>query len=216
MMVQESPVMPVRNRSSWLQYLFCRKCFEERVGTAPVLDPSAEASEPNPEGIAALLAIATDTVADERERGRALDTKTASLAGFSGLILTVNGVLAGPLFKQKLGSIGRPLAQVFFVVAMLCLLIAVLLAIVGILMPQKYRGMGREQLREFNSPDVQSQDATWVHQSMLGALADIIEQDRPINDCKARLTRGVAFFLALAFTLVAGDAVTLGLRQVGI
>ena len=42
--------------------------------------------------------IATGTVTDERERGRALDSKSASLAGFSGVILSVNGLLAGPVF----------------------------------------------------------------------------------------------------------------------
>jgi len=203
--------------ANWLQRLLCKKCFEKRAQAAtsePVL--GANSTEPNPQGVAALLAIATDAVADERERGRALDNKTASLAGFTGLILSVNGLLAGPIFKQKLGTVGRPLAQVFFFLAMLCLLLAVLLAVVGVLMPQKYRGMGRDQLRDFTSPAVQTNNETWVHQSMLGALAIIIAQDRPINDCKARLTKGVALFLALAFILVAAEAATLGLQHVGI
>jgi uncharacterized membrane protein SirB2 len=202
---------------SRLQMLLCKKCFEKR---GQALTTSADAVAPesraDPEGVAALVAIATDAVEDERERGRALDSKTASLAGFTGLILSVNGLLAGPIFKQKLGNVGRPLAQAFFFLAMLCLLLAILLAVVGVLMPQKYRGMGREQLRDFTSPAVQAHDATWVNQSMLGALAVIIAQDRPINDCKARLTKGVALFLALAFVLVAGEAATLGLQHVGI
>jgi hypothetical protein len=202
---------------NWLQLLLCKKCFEKCAGSA-VSDsiPDAQTPAPDPGGVAALLAIATDAVADERDRGRALDSKTVSLAGFTGLILSVNGLLAGPIFKQKLGSVGRPLAQVFFFLAMSCLLLAILLAVVGVLMPQKYRGMGRDQLRDFTSPTVQANDATWVHRSMLGALAVIIGQDRPINDCKARLIKGVAFFMALAFVLVAGEAATLGLQHVGI
>jgi hypothetical protein len=202
---------------NWLQLLLCKKCFEQRAEAADS-EPSVEAhaDEPNPQGVAALLAIATDAVADERERGRALDSKTASLAGFTGLILSVNGLLAGPIFKQKLGSVGRPLAQGFFFLAMLALLLAILLAVMGVLMPQKYRGMGRDQLRDFTSPAVQANSELWVHQSMLGALAIIIAQDRPINDCKARLTKGVALFLALAFVLVAGEAATLGLQHVGV
>jgi hypothetical protein len=202
---------------SWLQMLLCKECFEKRgqalTASAETVAPESKA---DPEGVAALVAIATDAVEDERERGRALDSKTASLAGFTGLILSVNGLLAGPIFKQKLGDVGRPLAQAFFFLAMLCLLLAILFAVVGVLMPQKYRGMGREQLRDFTSPAVQVHDATWVNQSMLGALAVIIAQDRPINDCKARLTKGVALFLALAWVLVAGEAATLGLQHVGI
>jgi hypothetical protein len=215
----ELPAQTPESRPTRLQLLLCRKCFEQRaqsVTTEPAEDADGTEAKPDAKGVAALLAIATDAVEDERERGRALDSKTASLAGFTGLILSVNGLLAGPIFKQKLGSVGRPLAQMFFFVAMLCLLLAILLAVVGVLMPQKYRGMGRDQLRDFTSPVVQANSETWVHQSMLGALAIIIAQDRPLNDCKARLTKGVALFLALAFVLVAGEAATLGLQHVGI
>jgi hypothetical protein len=95
------------------------------------------------------------------------------------------------------------------------LLLAVLVAIVGVLMPQKYRGMGREQMRNFTSRTVQAQNEMWVHQSMLGALADILDQDRPVNDCKAHLTKIVARLLAFAFVFVAGEAITLVAQHVG-
>lgn len=164
-----------------------------------------------------MLAIATDAVDDERARGRALDGKAATLTGYSGLILSVNGLLAGPVFKQKhLGAVGRPLAQVFFGLAIACLLLAVLLAICGVLMPQSYRGLGRGQLRDFASLRVQGNNATWVRQSMLGALADIMGQDRPVNDCKARLIKGVAVLLAVAFVCVAGEGATLAVQHVGV
>lgn len=199
---------------SRLQLLLCRKCFEGAA--SPTTEPANGSGPANGGGVAALLAIATDAVADERDRGRALDTKAAQLTGYSGLILTANGLLAGPIFKNDLGAVGRPLAQTFFYVAMACLLLAVLLAICGVLMPQKYRGLGRGQLRDFTSPAVQAENETWVHRSMLGALADIIAQDRPVNDCKARLTKGVAGLLALAFVFVAGEAATLAVQHVGV
>jgi hypothetical protein len=206
---------------SWLQRTLCKDCFpasesdasadsaEDRAGSTGV----DVASTANPEGVAELLAIATDAVADERERGRALDTKTASLAGFTGLILSVDGALAGPLFSRHLGSLGRPLALVLFLIAVVFLLLAVLLAVVGVLMPQRYRGMGREQLRHFNSRATQAHDALWVHQSMLGALANILAQDRPVNDCKAKLTKTVARLLAVGFVFVAAEALTIGVSQ---
>jgi hypothetical protein len=199
---------------TWLQRALCKKCFEAASGIGTEATPTDR--PPDPEGVAALLAIATEAVDDERERGRTLDTKTASLAGFSGIILSVHGLLAGPIFKQKLGSVGHPLAEVSFFIAMACLLMAVLLAIVGVLMPQKYRGLGRKQLRNFSWPEVQAEKAIWVHQSMLGALAVIMSQDRPVNDCKARLTKGVAGFLALAFIFLAIEAATLGVQHVGV
>lgn len=184
-------------------------------GVVPVRKAAAvaAATAADQDGVAELLAIATDTVADERDRGRALDTKTASLAGFTGLILSVNGALAGLLFSKPFGSVGKPLALAFFFIALLFLLSAVLLAVEGVLMPQSYRGMGREQLRNFNSPATQAHNALWVHQSMLGALEHILDQDRPVNDCKAKLTKGVARLLSLGFIFVALEALTIGVSQ---
>jgi hypothetical protein len=218
---------------SWLQRMLCRECFpvdahpvDEKsadprtdkgsgAGIVPIPEAAATATlvRADPDGVAALLAIASDTVADERERGRALDTKTASLAGFTGLILSVNGALASLLFTKKLGSVGKPVALSLLFIALGLLLLALLLAIEGVLMPQRYRGMRRQQLRDFNSPATQGHDALWVHQSMLGALENILAQDRPVNDCKAKLTKRVARLLSLAFVFVAAAALTIGISQ---
>jgi hypothetical protein len=199
---------------SWLQRTFCADCFKHKDETSTTAQrPAAKADE---DGVAALLAIATETVADERDRGRALDAKAASLTGFTGLILSVNGALASAFLNHHLGPVGKPLAIVFFFLAIILLLAAVLLAVVGVLMPQGYRGMGRKELRNFATPAVQANSALWVHQSMLGALANIIAKDRPVNDCKARLTKGVARLLALGFVAVAGQALTIGFQQIGV
>ncbi len=158
-----------------------------------------------------------DTLKDERERGRALDTKTASMVGFTGLILSINGVLAKPLFfAQKLGPVGGVAMKVFFFAAVLALLAAVLLAVVGVLMPQKYRGFGRGELRAFARAAAQAMPQLEVHQRMLGAIAIMLDQNRAVNDCKARLTKLVGGLLAVGFGAVAAEAITLGLRQTGI
>jgi hypothetical protein len=206
--VQDSEDSP-----SWVQRLFCKECFQSST-TATTTDDDT-GGQPNAEGVAALLAIATDAVADERERGRALDTKCASLAGFTGLILSLTGAFAPALLDSKLGKIGQPTAEVAFFVAIVSLLLAVLVAVMGVLMPQKYRSMGTEQVANFARPSVQREDALWVHQSMLGALADILAKDRPVNNCKARLTRLVARFLAVGFLAVAVEASTIAIRQFG-
>jgi hypothetical protein len=198
---------------SWLQRLLCKECFEIVPATEP--PDERDVSEPNPGGVAALLAIATDAVADERERGRALDNKCASLAGFTGLILALTGAFAPALLDNKLGEVGQPTAEVAFFVAVVFLLLAVLVAVMGVLMPQKYRSMGTEQVANFARPHVQQHDALWVHQSMLGALAKILAKDRPVNNCKAKLTGWVARFLAVGFVAVAVEAGTIAVRQFG-
>jgi hypothetical protein len=216
-MTEGSPVeTPGRKdvKLAWLQRTFCADCFKQDEETSTATPKPA--GPPNEDGVAALLAIATETVADERDRGRALDAKAASLTGFTGLILSVNGAVASAFLNHHLGPVGKPVAIAFFFLAIILLLAAVLLAVVGVLMPQGYRGMGRKELRNFANPAVQANSALWVHRSMLGALANIIAKDRPVNDCKARLTKGVAGLLALGFVAVAAEALTIGLRQIGV
>lgn len=208
---------PAPEKLGWFRRVILRQPQTEEVEPESAEKATEATTEPaNHEGVVALLSIATDAVADERERGRSLDGKTATLTGFAGLILTVAAAVAGPVFKHNLGSVGGPLARVCFVAAMVCLLLAVLIAILGVLMPQAYRGLGRGQLAEFTSREVQAHDALWVNQSMLGALANIMAQDRPVNDRKAELTTVVAWLLAAAFAFVAVGGVTLGLQHVGL
>ena len=75
-----------------------------------------------------------------------------SLAGFTGLILSLTGAFAPALLDSKLGKIGQPIAEVAFFVAIVSLLLAVLVAVMGVLMPQKYRSMGTEQVANFLAP----------------------------------------------------------------
>jgi hypothetical protein len=48
-----------------------------------------------------------------------------------------------------------------------------------------------------------------VHRALLPALALTLVQDRSVNDCKARLTKGVARALLVGFIGLAAAAVTL-------
>jgi hypothetical protein len=205
-----------RDRPSWVQRTLCKECFAAPPPAPPAGDPAPDAPAANPEGVAALLAIATDAVEDERERGRALDTKCASLAGFTGLILSITAALTPALVDHKLGTVGKPLAETTFGLAILFLLAAVLLAIEGVLMPQKYRSMGTAQVANFSLPNIQAQEAVWVHRSMLGALSAILAQDRPVNNCKAKLTKWVGRCLAIGFIAVSVDAVIIAIRQFGL
>jgi hypothetical protein len=193
-----------------LQCLLCRAIFDRR---SPPIDRTAEwadAEEPlNEEGIAELIRIAEATVDDERQRGRQLDTKSASLAGFSGLILSIDTALARSVFGLDLGSVGDAVARAGFILSSIALLGAVALAIAGVLMPQKYRGVGREQIDEFTGPGYQAQSVVEVQRGLLPALALALAQDRSVNDCKARLTKGVAGFLLIGFIGLAAAAVTL-------
>lgn len=210
---------------SRVQRLLCPNLYPELVKAAkaraerravPETENSQRGPEANPDGITALLSIAEDAVDDERARGRGLDDKMASLVGFIGLILPVNLVFAVPLLDRKLGPVGNAAMRVGFVVAVVALLLALLVGVVGVLSPQKYRGLGTSQIRDFTSAEAQAMSAMTVHQRMLGAIADVLEQDRPVNNCKARLTKQVAAMLAIGFLGITAEALTLVLRKFGL
>lgn len=187
--------------------------LSESADTA-VLRELAETPRANEEGVAALLEIAEDTIEDERARGRGLDSKTGSLVGFSGLLLSVNAALAKPLFDTDLGSM-TDVVRVSFAVSMASLLAAVLVAVLGVLRPQRYRGFGRDELRDFTTAESQAMTRLVVHQRMLGAAADILDTNRTLNDYKAKLTKWVGSLLALGFLAVALQAGVVGISQIG-
>lgn len=209
-----------------MQRLLCPKLYPELRKAAQARAERRAASESencshdhpeaNPEGVAALLSIAENAIDDERQRGRGLDDKMASLVGFIGLILPINLVFAVPLLDRKLGPVGNAAMRVGFVVAAAALLLALLIGVVGVLSPQQYRGLGTSQIRDFTSAEAQAMSAMTVHQRMLGAIADVLEQDRPVNNCKARLTKQVAAVLAIGFLGITAEAFSLVLRKFGL
>lgn len=197
---------------TWLQCLLCRTIFNKRSRPRDRSDEWKEATgELNDDGIAELVRIAEGVVADERERGRQLDSKSASLAGFSGLILTIDIALARSVLTLDLGDVGDVVARVGFVVASVALLAATALAIAGVLMPQKYRGLGKDQVDDFGGPTFQLAQTREVHRALLPALALTLAQDRTVNDCKARLTKGVAACLLVGFLGLTTAALTLAM-----
>jgi hypothetical protein len=171
---------------------------------------------PNDGGVEALLGLALATVDDERERGRALDTKAASLVASTGVILSLNATLGRTLLDTDLGPTGNCVLRISFLVAVIALLVGVLVALGGVLRPQKYRGLHRQAIRDFAAPKTQAMTKLQVHQAMLGSAAAILDQDRGVNDFKATLTKVTASALAVGFFGVAGEAITLVLRKLGV
>jgi hypothetical protein len=181
-----------------------------------VTPPSSNAPAADANGVDTLLEIATAAVDDERERGRGLDAKAASLTAFAGLTLSINATLGRPLLDRELGSVGDDLVASAFLLSTVGLLAAVLAALYAVVRPQKYRGLHREQLARFSESEAQAMTKLAVQQAMLGALKDIISQDRPLNDRKAKALKLAGYLIAVGVFGVAGEAVTLALRELGV
>ena len=64
-----------------------------------------------------LFKIVERLVDDERTRGQGLETKTSTLAGFTGAILALTATLGRDLLKLDLGSVGDVAQGALFALA---------------------------------------------------------------------------------------------------
>jgi hypothetical protein len=166
---------------------------------------------PDEETVAELLAMVRGLLDDERERGQGLDGKSATLAGFTGTILALTATLGAQLLSLDLGSVGSAVFQALYVVSVVALAVASLVALVGVLRPQPRLALAMAEIRRFPEFPLIAEPKLEIQGTMMNTLIDALEHERGLNDRKARLTRIAAGSLAVGFVAVAAQAVTLGL-----
>lgn len=164
----------------------------------------------NEGGINELSSIARDALEDERQRGRGLDTKTASLAGATGVILSLNATLGVRLLTADVGHFGVWIERGAFIAAVVALVGAMIAAVVGVLWPQKYEVIERGQIRSFTQPDTLRLSKTEVQLAMLQTTAKILDEERDRNDKKKTATKWAAGLLAVGLLALSAEALTLG------
>jgi hypothetical protein len=171
-----------------------------------------EGQAPRSEAVDTLLALAQGVIADERLRGQNLDSKTASLAAFSGTILALDVTLGQGLLRRELGSVGDWLLPSFFLLGAAGLLVAAAIAVVGVLRPQPYLAVGRSELEMPTTVP----DKTHLQARMLATINNILPTERDQNNTKATLTKISACALGVGLLGIAGQAATLGLHELGV
>jgi hypothetical protein len=177
----------------------------------------SQQGEPKADTVETVWGIAEAVLDDERERGKNLDTKTASLAAFSGTILALDATLGQSLLKRDLGCVGNVTVPAFFLLAAAALLLAACVAVLGVLYPQKFRGLDDKELQRFATLKQLTRNKEAVQGSMLSTLvADVIPAERARNNKKVRLTKVSAVALGVGLLGIAGQAVTLGLHEIGV
>jgi hypothetical protein len=164
----------------------------------------------NPATVAELLSITREMLGDERDRGQGLDAKSATLAGFTGTVLALTTTLGAQLLDLDLGSFGTPLFQCLYIISVVALGTAALIALVGVLRPQPRIAVTIEAIRGFSEYPLIAQPTVEVQGMMINTLVEAIEHERHLNDRKSRLTRAAAASLTVGFVGVAAQAVTLG------
>jgi hypothetical protein len=106
--------------------------------------------------------------------------------------------------------VGTPLFHGLYIVSVIALGTAALIALIGVLRPQRRIGVTIEAIRGFASFPLIAQPTVEVQGMMINTLIEAIEHERGLNDRKSRLTRLAAASLTVGFVGVAAQAVTLG------
>lgn len=173
------------------------------------------AQEPREDSVEELFHLAQRMLEDERARGRNLEAKTSTLAGFTGAILALTAGLGRDVSDLDLGSVGDTVFLGFFLVAVLALAARALVAVVGVLRPQERLGITRSQLRQFSEFPLISTPPVQIQGSMIATLVEAFDAERALNDRKARLTYYAAVGLGIGLVGVTGEAVTVALATSG-
>lgn len=161
-----------------------------------------------------LLGIAESVIADERDRGRALDSKTGSLAAFSGAILAIDVALGQGLVDRDLGQVGTPIVAISFLVAALGLAAAAGFAVWGVLRPQAFLALKRSQVESFARYPLIAAEPGTIRGSMLLTIADnLLPRERARNDRKVMSVKVAATCLLVGLAGVAAQALTLGVHE---
>jgi hypothetical protein len=148
---------------------------------------------------------------DERSRGGVLSTKAATLAGFSGTILSLVSGLGRDIFKMDHGSVRNVSVHVLFVVSVTALAAAVVFAIFGVLRTQVRLLVDSDQIIAFAGPPWTSADPVDIEGNMLASLGLALKEERRLNDRKARFTDRAALALLTGLLAVASQALFLAL-----
>jgi hypothetical protein len=156
-----------------------------------------------------LFQIVGRLVDDERSRGQGLETKTSTLAGFTGAILALTATLGRDLLKLDMGSVGDVAQGALFAVAVSALAAGSVIAVLGVLRPQQRLAVARSELRRFAEFPLLATPPVEIQGRMIITLVDALENERRVNDRKANLSRWAGFALAVGLLGVAGQAITM-------
>jgi hypothetical protein len=166
------------------------------------------AGEANEESVSELFGIVQRLLEDERSPGQTLETKTSTLAGFTGAILALTAGFGRDLLRLDLGRVGDVVFAVVFAVAVAALAAGAILAVFGVLRPQERLAISRAEIRHFSQFPLIATAPMEIQGRMINTLVVAFERERQVNDRKARLTQLAALALVIGLLSVACEALT--------
>jgi hypothetical protein len=168
---------------------------------------------PRADTVSELLTVTRRLIDDERTRGQGLDSKTSSLAGFTGAILAITVALGHDVGRLHLGRVGNDVASGMYIVAVVALACAAVLAVLGGLRPQQRLAISMTEIRSFAQYPLIAVEPMEIHGRMMNTLVEAIDYERQANDRKARFARRAAVALVVGFLASGAEAVTVVLAS---
>jgi hypothetical protein len=172
--------------------------------------------------VATVDEIVSRLMDDERARGQGLESKTSTLAGFTGAILALTAGGGRELLKLELGPVGDVSVRILYLVSIAALATAAALYIVGVLRPQAKLTVELDQIRELTTRPPEDVSSMELKGRMVGALVGkdgqegALERERRLNDRKAKYIQFAGVALLIGLVTVAGQALVLGTHKLGL
>lgn len=193
-----------------------RTCDRERVSRWRKSRGRPRATEPVeperfglPDSVKECLEILVDVRNQERARGRHLDTKTASLLGFSAVTLTLNVTLGSSLLQRALSQTWHNVARYSFLVAVVSLGLGAVVAVVGVLRPVGRNDISEKGIDAYADRPKVITPPDDLRETWLQTVASVALDDRRGNNFKADVSAVAALLLAIGVLGIVGQATTL-------
>lgn len=164
----------------------------------------------DPESVEVLLPIVREILAEERARGRHLDQKAGAFSGFTAIALSLEAGLAPNAYGGTLLTCqSEAVFTVMFVLAILSLLSAAGVAILGVLAPQPHPGVDDEQIDGYSDRPKVITSKQDLQIAELRTLTEVTVGDRRAYDRKARRLTYASIALGIGIVGISGQALTI-------
>jgi len=168
-----------------------------------VLEP-----RPDPETVSALLDTGWRVAEAEAGRTDSLDRKTATLASFSSILVSIAAISAASVGDAELPARGQLAVVVGLIGAITLLTSAVVVSVIALL-PQEHTGLGTGFVEGLPTWREVRKPPETVKGEALRGVVKMVNRERRINDRKTRLVRAALALLLSGVVLIALDGLTL-------
>lgn len=166
---------------------------------------SKSPSDRNPDAIAWYVEESQRVLEDQQRRAESLRTRGGQIAGFGAAVLALFGGNVTKLLDALDGS-ARTAVGIDFIVAALCLAMAVAVAIWGTLKPKTYAAISSDELWLYGTDRFLNEPDLWrVHVRSLHGLEEATASAQDAGNSAAKAIEWAlrTFLAGLGFSLVA-------------